>query len=554
MLERFKAEIEVVRLVWRHARGQHLKLAIAMVLELVIGVFPPVSVYIVQKWIGIHLTDLHSLLTYSNILLVLAVYFVYIVLTKISRIMTAYAVAEVEYSLRMEFTQALRRMSFISQVKKIGLQTAQGLTQEISMASSLIPMIYRSFLRATTTIVAFCVVLTVISPKYFLMTGLLLLAVVVSVVVLRRRIKRTHAGLYNRISSLYVMFAEWINGFRVFKVYDCVDYAERRMRDVYRSIRDISRSLTVVTNSQAIFVEMLTYSVAVLLIVMMPSVDGKIDVGVLVSFPAAMLFVRGEAIVLINGYQQLANTESSIRRFYNVVKSGEDSEEVSESRQSIVSIEMHMVSFGYDDNVILSEADLTLRCGELHVLAGRSGVGKTTTVNLLLGLLRPQAGEINYLHSDSENVGVGMALVEQEPFIFDGSIYDNIAMGRADVTIDRVMELIKALGLGNVFADRQSLTESRESSSRKLSTGEKQRIALIRALAGNPSVLVLDEVTSNVDAATSRIIMDYLREVSKTVLTVVVSHDPMVLECADRLYSLSDGKFQQHNNIQTTKS
>ncbi|MGN1258299.1 MAG: hypothetical protein ACI4T0_05255, partial [Candidatus Limisoma sp.] len=106
MLERFKAEIEVVRLVWRHARGQHLKLAIAMVLELVIGVFPPVSVYIVQKWIGIHLTDLHSLLTYSNILLVFAVYFVYIVLTKISRIMTAYAVAEVEYSLRMEFTQA----------------------------------------------------------------------------------------------------------------------------------------------------------------------------------------------------------------------------------------------------------------------------------------------------------------------------------------------------------------------------------------------------------------------------------------------------------------
>ena len=147
-----------------------------------------------------------------------------------------------------------------------------------------------------------------------------------------------------------------------------------------------------------------------------------------------------------------------------------------------------------------------------------------------------------------------MALVEQEPFIFDGSIYDNVAMGRADVTIDRVMELIKSLGLGNVFANRQSLTESRESSSRKLSTGEKQRIALIRALAGNPSVLVLDEVTSNVDAATSRIIMDYLREVSKTVLTVVVSHDPMVLECADRLYSLSDGKFQQHNNIQTTKS
>ena len=548
--EKLRNEVEVLRLVWHHTKGQHLKLSLAMLLELLIGLFPPLAIYFLQKVVGLQATHLEALLTRSNILLLLLLYFIYIVLTKLSRILTAYAVAEVEYSLRVEFLHALSGMSYAEMTEHVGLQASNGLVQEIAMASGLVPMVYRSFIRAGVTILAFCALLLWISPGYFAVVLVLTCAILLSVVILRSRIKRIHKDLYTRISSIFQLFGEWIGGYRVFRVFGCMDFAVSRMQEAFQTIRKLSRRLALVSNSQSILAEVLTYSVAAIIIVMMPTQGEILNLGVLISFPTAILFIRSEAMVFIYGYQQLANTESSIRRLFGIIshKNSEETEHASEVGE-VQGISLEHVCFAHTseraESIILKDATLQLPRGRLHVLTGPSGTGKTTTLNLLMGLLQPQAGQIQLQEAtgDETDKRKGIALVEQEPFFFDGSLYDNICLGRSDIRTADIMPYLDILHLTHLFPTEESLMTPVEKLGRKLSTGEKQRLALVRALVGRPAVLFVDEVTSNVDHETSELIADYLRQQAREILVVAVSHDPILMQRADEIHQLKDNTY-----------
>ncbi len=558
--DKLRNELEVLSLVWHNAKGQHLRLSVAMLLEIAIGLFPPSAIYLLQKAVGLKATNIESLFTQQNILFLLSVCFVYIILTKLSRILTAYSVAEVEFSLRNQFVKALKRKSFTEINNKTGLQSSNGLTQETSMASGLIPMVYRSFIRATCTIVAFCILLIWLSPRFFMVVLILTTAVLLSATFLRSRIKRIHQELFNRISSLYQLFAEWVNGYRVFRVYGCLDFAAKRMQDVFLTIRNTTRRLALIANCQSLMGEMLTYGVAAAIIVIMPTKGDVIDLGILISYPTAILFIRGESMVLINGYQQLATTESSIKRLFNMILGHGEEDTSTLQARNVDSITFSHVSYTYQaDNVnhdILKDADLQLDKGLLHVITGPSGIGKTTTLNLLLGLLRQQEGSINIKEgNDSEEDRSGVALVEQEPFFFDGSLYENLCMGRDGISPTDVMKHLSDLRLSSIFPTEESLTKPMELLCRKLSSGEKQRLAFIRAIIGKPSVLIVDEITSNIDAETSTLITRQLKATARQILVVAVSHDPMLIGAADVVHTLKDKTFttikQEQEHIKT---
>ncbi|MBR1394497.1 MAG: ABC transporter ATP-binding protein [Prevotella sp.] len=541
-------ELEVLSLVWHNAKGQHLRLTTAMLLEVVIGLFPPSAIYLLQRAVGLKVTNIEALLTRENIILLLAIFLVYIVLTKLSRILTAYAMAEVEYGLRTAFVASLRRKSYSEINNHMGLQSSNGLTQETSMASSLIPMVYRSFIRATCTILAFCALLVLLSPQFFFVVLFLSAAVLLSVTFLRSRLKHIHQELFNRISTLYQLFAEWVNGYRIFRVYGTLDFAVNRMQEVFQTIRSTSRRLALIANCQSVVGEMLTYGVAAAIILLMPASDGVIDLGILISYPTAVLFIRGEAMMVIGGYQQLANTESSIRRLFKVIKGDDSKEPLPRQVGRVTCITFDNVSYAYNtdgaDHKILSNANLALDKGRLHVITGPSGTGKTTTLNLLLGLLHQQQGHICIAEdNDAEDGPSGIALVEQEPFFFDGSLYDNLSMGRQTVDKADVMHYLEVLHLSHLFPTEESLTNPMELLARKLSSGEKQRLAFIRALIGHPAVLIVDEITSNIDADTSLLITQQLKEAARQILVVAVSHDPILISEADVVHTLHDKDF-----------
>lgn len=546
---RLEKEWNIMMMVWKAASGQHARMSLALLLELAIGLFPPGAVYLLQHAAGANVGKIEALFTSENIIYALAIYFIYILLTKVTRVLTAYAVAEVEYGLRNQFSQSLTRMPFTKVMRTLGMKTSNALTQEIAMASSLIPIMYKSFIRGGTTIVAFCVLLIILSIKFFLIVIALTGIVILSVVTLRSRLKKTYRQLYNEISSLHQLFAEWISGYRVFRVYTCMGFAIQRMQRVFLDIRNISRRLTVISNSQSAFAEMLTYSMAAIIILLMPNENGIINISMLISYPAAILFIRGELLGIINGYQQLATTESSVSRLYDVLFDSPDTQNNYEGAinlKDVTGIAFDNVCYSYRDGEkereILRDTDISLKTGFLNVITGPSGRGKTTTLNLILGLIEPDRGRI-ILEYGAPSDKSGVALVEQEPYLFDGTLYENICMGRKDITEESILALLESLELSEIFPDKKSLHNIISKFDTRMSSGEKQRIALIRALVGNPSVLVADEITSNVDATTTDIIIKYLKRLSTQILVIIVSHDKTVIDASTSLYVLENKHF-----------
>ncbi|MGZ9160301.1 MAG: ABC transporter ATP-binding protein [Candidatus Limnocylindrales bacterium] len=199
----------------------------------------------------------------------------------------------------------------------------------------------------------------------------------------------------------------------------------------------------------------------------------------------------------------------------------------------------------------LRDVDLRVDRGELVAVRGRSGSGKTTLLSLIGGLDRPTAGEVRI---DGESVGDmdADALVELRRrrigFIFQAfgllsilSAAENVEVPlrliRADPAAreERVATLLQLVGLGERGRHRPH----------ELSGGEQQRVAVARALANRPDVLLADEPTGQLDSATGRSIMGLLRAVvrSEGVTAIIATHDPMLIDLADRVVEIRDGRI-----------
>jgi len=215
---------------------------------------------------------------------------------------------------------------------------------------------------------------------------------------------------------------------------------------------------------------------------------------------------------------------------------------------SVSRIEFNVVSFRYPGRDHgLTSASFTLNEGEAVGILGPSGAGKTTLVQLMLGLLPPSSGQVliggtplGELERSSWNRIA--CYVPQEPKLVTGTIADNVRFFRDGITDDDVMT---ALSAANFSLDPTRFTEGIDSplgsSGRQLSGGHKQRLVIARALATNPSLLILDEPTSALDAESEEIIAETLRRLKGKVLTVVVSHRESTLEICDRRLVVDGG-------------
>lgn len=211
-------------------------------------------------------------------------------------------------------------------------------------------------------------------------------------------------------------------------------------------------------------------------------------------------------------------------------------------------IAFERVCFAYDHHRVLDELDLEIRAGSLTVLTGPSGAGKTTLIDLVLGLHRPERGRILVDGVSLNDIDLiawrrMIGYVPQETVLFHDTIRANLALGddsfsdqelRAALEIAQAWDFVAALpdGLDTVVGEKGA----------RLSGGQRQRIALARALLGRPRLLILDEVTSALDPETASEIARNVRELARHATVLAVTHRAEFLEIADRIYRIENGK------------
>ncbi|NLG85065.1 MAG: ABC transporter ATP-binding protein [Firmicutes bacterium] len=212
-------------------------------------------------------------------------------------------------------------------------------------------------------------------------------------------------------------------------------------------------------------------------------------------------------------------------------------------------VEMVNLNFAYEDRPVLCDIDLRVAPGEMVAVVGRTGAGKTSLINLLCRFYRPCSGQILVDGEDISRYDVDsyrrqLALVLQEPFLFSGTIRENLRYGRIDATDEEMEAALAAVGLKESLAaqglDLDSVLQERGSN---LSFGQRQLLALARALLADPRIIILDEATAHVDTITERKLQAAIARVLAGRTAFVIAHRLSTVQGADRILVIEDGRI-----------
>lgn len=355
----------------------------------------------------------------------------------------------------------------------------------------------------------------------------------------REKIGSINSTLQNSISGIRVSKA-FVNKEEEIKKFkkNNLQFKEAR-EEAYKVMGEYVSGMTFLT-------DMLDYLVLIFGAIF--TFQGKINIG---DFIAYLLYIRifSQPIKRLVGFvEQYQNGMSGFKRFYEILNEDveRDSQTAEELKKINGEIKFSNVYFSHDKKNILKEFSLNIKAGEMLALVGPSGSGKTTICNLIPRFYDIDSGDITIdgksiydikIDSLRENIGI----VQQDPFLFTGTIKENLTIGKLNASDEEIIEASKKANIHDFIMSLPQRYET-EVGERgvKLSGGQKQRIAIARIFLKNPPILILDEATSALDNVTEHLIQESLDKLSKNRTTIVVAHRLSTIKNADTIVVLTD--------------
>lgn len=289
--------------------------------------------------------------------------------------------------------------------------------------------------------------------------------------------------------------------------------------------------------------------------------NGRINFADYSTFIVSVNLFINPVNTLINFVEQYQNGVSGFKRYLEIMD--EPTEQEAENAKTLTdvqgNIELRDVSFSYDStHEVLEHINLNIQKGDIVALVGPSGGGKTTICHLLPrfyalqdGCIKIDGQDISQLTLDSLRRNIG--IVQQDVFLFNGSIRDNILYGRLDATEEEVIAAAKRANIHDyvMSLEKGYDTEIGERGVR-LSGGQKQRLSIARVFLKDPAILILDEATSALDNTTEILIQQSLDELCKGRTTIVVAHRLSTVKRANSIAVISEGRITEqgtHNEL-----
>ncbi len=277
--------------------------------------------------------------------------------------------------------------------------------------------------------------------------------------------------------------------------------------------------------------------------------------GALVAFMGYMPMLYGPLRLMTQFQQWFPRSMPAAERVFEVLDTESD---VREDPAAVAMpamrgrIELQDIGFGYEKHSpVIRQMSLAVEPGEVIGLAGHSGAGKSTTINLIARLYDVDTGrilidgvDIRTIRMDDLRRQIGVVL--QETFLFAGTVFENIAYGRPRATPAEVIEAAKLANAHDFIMDRCDGYDSEvEEGGNNFSIGEKQRLAIARAILHDPRILILDEATSSVDSQTEQKIQEAIVRLTRGRTTIAIAHRLSTLRCANRLVVMDKGRVAE---------
>lgn len=410
------------------------------------------------------------------------------------------------------------------------------------------------FLIYIVRITVVTVFMLVISPPLTAIVFATVVPMMICVFMLRFSIRRLFGAHRSKISNRTAFIVESIMGEKIAKNYNRAEMNKK----IYREVHDASVKQwikiamrnelnTPIVDTFWNIGTLFLYGVSLYMVI---HGNSTVDAGTIIAFISYMSLFSAPLTQIAMLVQQLAQVSSNLEQVFDTIDRPVDIQSSSsavELKNIKGQVDFDNVTFAYEEGVnILEEFNLHVKPGETIALVGPTGAGKTTVINMITRFYDVNIGSVKIDGIDVRNVTLDslrreVGVLMQDPFIFKGTVLDNIRYGRLDATDEECIEAART-----IFADRyidkmkDGFYTKLEERGAGLSAGEKQLISFARIILKNPSVIILDEATSSIDTETENLLKQAMDMVLKDKTAFIVAHRLSTIRNANRILYIAN--------------
>ncbi|MGH7906987.1 MAG: ABC transporter ATP-binding protein [Candidatus Binataceae bacterium] len=494
-------------------------------------------------------------------ILILAVWVVRAITSFTSNYVTAYIGMRVAFDMRCEFNDRLQNLplSFFNWATTGGLLTKA--LSDIQASATVVTQTLFSLVGDGLTMIALVGGVFIADWRLALIAFVVFPLAIMPVIRVSKGVRTMWKDAQRKLSDVFSLMQEAIQGCRVVKAFGMEDYERARFRkELTRQLRFMRRILRISTSTNPI-IEVLGAGaiLAVMWYGTSAVIHGTRSAGTFGAFIAAMLLIY-------RPFKGIARTNSIIQQglisaervFETIDLPGEamDAPGAIELGPGAHSLEFQNVTFAYDKatGAVLKDVNMKIGAGEIVALVGMSGGGKSTLADMIPRFYDPESGVIlidgvDIKKYSLKSLRAQIGLVTQSTFLFNTSIRSNITYGSPDKSL---AEISHAAKLANAHDFVAKLPKGYDTAVGELgvrvSGGERQRIAIARALLKNAPILVLDEPTSNLDSEAEKVVQDAIERLMENRTTLVIAHRLSTVRRAHRILVMVDGRIVEQGS------
>lgn len=463
------------------------------------------------------------------------------------------ASAEVKKVLRGKLYNKLTRLgaSYHEKVStsEIVQVFVEGVDQLELYFGKYLPQFFYSML-APVTLFAILVFVSWQAAVVLLVCVLLIPLSIVAVQKIAKRLLSKYWGVYVDLGDT---FLENIQGLTTLKIYQADERRNVQMNEKAEEFRRITMKVLTMQLNSVTVMDIIAYGGAAIGVIISVS---QVAAGT-ISLAQAFLIIMLAAdfflpLRMLGSFFHVAmNGMAASDKLFRILEMDEPEQGTKTIPAGSSAVAFRDVSFSYDQKrPVLQNVDVQIPSGAFAAVVGKSGCGKSTMASLLSGLVKGYTGSITVggvpvCEISEENLMQSITVVTHNGYIFSGTVRENLQMAAPDASEERMVSALKQVRLWPFLEEQQGLETVLREQGANFSGGQRQRLALARAILHDTPIYIFDEATSNIDAESENDIMQVIRSMRGKKTVLLISHRLENVVCADEIYVLSSGKIVQ---------
>ena len=429
---------------------------------------------------------------------------------------------------------------------------AEGVEQLETYFGKYLPQLFYSLAAPVTLFV----ILSFVNWQASLVLLVCVPLIPVSIVAVQKiagKLLKRYWGIYTELGD---SFLENLQGLTTLKIYQCDGIRARKMDEEAQRFRQITMKVLMMQLNSTSVMDIIAYggAAAGMIVTVCQFCAGHVGLGgaLMLILLASEFFIP---LRLLGSFFHIAmNGMAASDRIFALLDLPEPEKEEGKIQEERVNITMFKVRFSYEpDREILKGIHMNFPAGSFTSLVGLSGSGKSTVAGLLTGRNKGYEGSITAAGMELSRVSEAslmdtVTMVSHNSYLFKGTVEENLRMGKENASDEELEEVLREVRLYDFLHSRQGLGTAVAERGENFSGGQRQRLALARALLHDTPVYIFDEATSNIDMESEEMIMDVIHRLAKKKTVILISHRLANVVKSDRIYLLEQGKVVQWGN------